>query len=234
ARRTRVLGPSHVDVALTMGHLAAALRQAGELEEARALLERSLALQRDAYGGDHPLVASTMANLAQVLSLRDDHAEAARHFREAIAVRERLDGRAAVPPALLEALALELERLGTASEAESLRREALAAISARAGADSPQAAGARFRLGGFLRRSGQPAEATAELRTALGLFETAAAPDAAWVRETRAELALAYADANAWADAATLHAQLEAEALPDADTLADVLDALGRRIRAAR
>ena len=50
-----------------MGHIALALQKRGELDEARALLERAVALGTEALGADHTDVAALRASLFAVV-----------------------------------------------------------------------------------------------------------------------------------------------------------------------
>jgi tetratricopeptide (TPR) repeat protein len=60
----------------------------GDLDGARALQERALAIREARLGTDHPLTATSLNNLANVLADQGDLAGARRLHERALAIRE--------------------------------------------------------------------------------------------------------------------------------------------------
>ena len=69
------------------------LRQAGKLDEAVAVAERVLELERRAGGEMTAGVAEALSRLAELHELRGDWGRALARRKEALAVRERVDGK---------------------------------------------------------------------------------------------------------------------------------------------
>ncbi|MDZ4831425.1 MAG: serine/threonine-protein kinase [Phycisphaerae bacterium] len=87
--RKEVLGTEHSDTALTMRHLAAALRSLDRRDEAESLYRESLAIHERLHAAGDPLadtamVASGFNGLASMLTSKGDHAEAARLFGKSL------------------------------------------------------------------------------------------------------------------------------------------------------
>jgi tetratricopeptide (TPR) repeat protein len=61
------LGEEHPSVATSRSNLALVLKDLGELEAARKLLEQALASDLKNLGEEHPSVAASRSNLALVL-----------------------------------------------------------------------------------------------------------------------------------------------------------------------
>jgi Tetratricopeptide repeat len=59
-------GPDHPHVATTLTNLGSVQYELGDLDDARATLQRALAIFQTAYGPDHPDVAKTLGNLCVV------------------------------------------------------------------------------------------------------------------------------------------------------------------------
>jgi tetratricopeptide (TPR) repeat protein len=81
-------GPDHPTVALALNNLAQILRDLRQLQAARPLQERALAISQAAYGPGHPDVALALKNLASIL-LDLGQLRAARPLQErALAITE--------------------------------------------------------------------------------------------------------------------------------------------------
>ena len=78
----------HPHVATRLNNLALILRGLGDLAGARALEERSLAIDEAAYGPDHPEVAIRLNNLARILQELGDPAGARPLQERALAITE--------------------------------------------------------------------------------------------------------------------------------------------------
>jgi hypothetical protein len=62
----RVLGPDHPDTARGLNNLASLLQDQGELDAARPLYERSLAIYERVLAPDHPDTQATRGTLRRV------------------------------------------------------------------------------------------------------------------------------------------------------------------------
>ena len=81
--KEQALGPDHPDLALSLNNLAALLKVQGDYTAllfkvrgydyaaARALYERALKIREKALGPDHPLVATSLNNLASCLESKE-------------------------------------------------------------------------------------------------------------------------------------------------------------------
>ena len=79
-------------IAVLTSSRGVALRRLGRYEEALGSYERALAMQEIAYGGDHPDLASTLNNLANVLVQLGDYSRARRAHERALAIRMQFLG----------------------------------------------------------------------------------------------------------------------------------------------
>ena len=109
------------------------LRQAGRFDEAVAVAERTLDLERRAGEGNQARVAEALSRLAELHELRGDWPGAVTRRREALAVRERMDGKdhwRTADARLALAFAMKVAGLGKAEQAKvegALRKEQEAA-----------------------------------------------------------------------------------------------------------
>ncbi len=106
--------------------LSSVYQNLGDLERARLLAERSLAVHTTAFGGSHPAVAKSENHLGRVLEQIGDYEAAQDHLRRALALRQELLGPedSLVAEATMN-LGLLLTYSGAYDEAESLLRRAL-------------------------------------------------------------------------------------------------------------
>lgn len=118
----------------------------GDVERARAELERSLQARPDQFASHY--------NLGNLDLERGAPDEAAAHYRKAIELRPD-------HVASLVNLSMAYARLGRSAEAEPPLRQAIAV--------EPQSGAAHFNLGLLLAERGREGEARAELRKAVGL-----------------------------------------------------------------
>ena len=150
------------------------LRQAGKFDEAVAVAERTLELERGAGTKTSAEVAEALSRLAELHELRGDWGRALARRKEALAARERVDGkdhwrtadarlmlafaekvaglgqadRAKVAGALRkEQEAAQLEEQGKFVEAERVALEALETYRALVGPESAEVARAWHRIG---------------------------------------------------------------------------------------
>jgi len=86
----RVRGPDYPDIGYDQNSLARILIPEGRFDEAQALLDAALADSRKRHGEKHVYTASALIGQALLLAGRGDHAGAAAHAREAVAMYEEL------------------------------------------------------------------------------------------------------------------------------------------------
>jgi serine/threonine protein kinase len=101
----------------------------GELDKARPLLESALALRRKLYGDDHPDVATTLDNLAEVAYRRGDMRTAVKLRSEELAIRRKIFGNSDVKTTdAVYALAGDLHASGRPRDGDSLFSEWVARV----------------------------------------------------------------------------------------------------------
>ena len=154
--RTR---PDDLEPRSRLNSLAALLRTTNRLAEAEPLYRRALAID-EAYGPDHPAVATALNNLAVLLQATNRLAEAEPLYRRALAI-----GRRATAPTIpkvataLNNLAELLRATNRLAEAEPLYRRALAIDEASYGPDHPDVAIRLNNLAVLLQATNRLAEA---------------------------------------------------------------------------
>ncbi|MCP4660578.1 MAG: serine/threonine protein kinase [bacterium] len=156
----------YASLATTMGHVYLDL---GSYEEARTLLEDSLAILRRLFDGrDHPELAVAINDLAAVFYVQAKYREAEELFREGLSMRVRLFGEAG--PEVVRTvnnLATVVTSRGDYEEAEMLYRRGLAIRQRLDPPDSEAVATSLFLLGTLLLDQGDYERAEPFLRQAL-------------------------------------------------------------------
>lgn len=155
------------------------LRAEGKLDQALESASRMVALDRDVFGRDHPLVAQTLTVLGDVCVQRGDFAGARQALAEAVSIERRHHEKALWRVKVLERLLARVDRLeklsedqrhrltaamrqahefqvlytaGKIAEATALAEQALTALGAVVGKEDPDYAAASFRLSSAYRR----------------------------------------------------------------------------------
>ncbi len=123
----RLFGRVHGDVARTLQNLAQVLAQAGDLNGAIAMMQDTLAMQRELRGTPpHPDVAEALNNLAVLQQEKGDYEASEKLLLEAISIKRRLYGHNHVEIAAgLNNLAFVLQDKGDLARAEASYLEAL-------------------------------------------------------------------------------------------------------------
>jgi tetratricopeptide (TPR) repeat protein len=124
--------------AALLGRLATVHQALGEFDEARALLEQSLAIRLEVLPADHPLVATSLNNLALAHYVAEDHVRAKELHERALAIREEVLGPA--HPDVAESLgnlAGVYQATGEYARASELFDRALAISEKALGAEHP-------------------------------------------------------------------------------------------------
>jgi len=189
ARRIRVQGDSHPDVAWTLGALGNRLQDKGNLAEAESLKSVAFRLTRVGQPPGSPVISRLLNNLATLNFRMERFDTAAKIQRDVLA--EWTASLGAEHPSTLTAkhnLGFMLTELGQYGEAERMIREALAGRR-RVRQHPHEDIGASLRsLGVLLLRTGRHGEAERTLREALAVHE--AATDSMHPRVAEASLAL--------------------------------------------
>lgn len=84
------LGENHAKTAMALDNVGSILRQMGDYAAAEPLIRAGLARRRVLFPEDHPEIVQSLNNLARLLLSRGATVEAADHYREGIAISERL------------------------------------------------------------------------------------------------------------------------------------------------
>ncbi len=116
-----------VIVGVLQANLATMFARRGDLAAAQELHERTLALRRNLYKGDHPNVEISLTQLGLVLAARDDLTAAESRFQEALAMQERMNlGKHTDVADALAGLGIILTKKGDWAAAEEKNQQALA------------------------------------------------------------------------------------------------------------
>jgi len=92
ATQEKVLGPTHLDVAVSLFTLAELYKLQRRYADAELAYKRTLTIQEKAIGSNHPNVALSLNNLAQMYAERGRLADAEPLFKRSLAIRERTLG----------------------------------------------------------------------------------------------------------------------------------------------
>ncbi len=169
-------------------------KELGLFDQAREMLEESVAVRRGCFGDDHLMVAESLHVLSAVyidLALFETARSTA---REALEIRRRHLGSEHLHIAgTLNNLAVIHKRLGDLTEARQDLERALTIYESQ-GASAAQRAQALDNLGLLLAESGQPALARPHLQRALALLEAEFGVDSGRLSGTLNNLALVAAE----------------------------------------
>src|SRR5215831_1119233 len=117
------------------------LSRAGKYDESRPMAERALELREKALGPEHPDVAQSLNNLANLYSLKGDNAKAEPLFQRALAIFEKALGPKHPEVAQsLHNLAIIYSLKGDYAKAEPLHQRALAIREKALGPEHPEVA----------------------------------------------------------------------------------------------
>jgi tetratricopeptide (TPR) repeat protein len=168
-QRAAELRPDDIIIMTNWGLSLVAL---GDYGSAEPLLQRALAKAEALFGMDHPLVATTMNNLASLLQARGEYAEAENFYKLALAIREKTLGPDSPDTATsLNNLASLLQAKGDFTQAEDYYKRALAIKEKILGPDSPDTATALNNLASLLQAKGDFAQAEDNYKRALTIRE---------------------------------------------------------------
>ena len=184
-------------------HVALVLHAKGAYAEAEQANRRAVAAYEEAFGEEHPNVATARNNLAAVLSARGNQQDARAELQRALEIRTAALGEDH-PDTLLTRnnLALIMMLDGRYQDAERELRDLLGRLEQVFGPSHPEVATSHNNLGLALHKLGKLQHAEAELRRGLELRRQRFGDDHASVAESKANLAEVLADGGAHEDAA--------------------------------
>ncbi len=171
ARRERLRGGDHLEVASTLVRLGALAHLSGK-GEAEPLFRRALGIREARLGPEHPDVADVLNKLGTALAAKGRLDEAEATLQRALALEEQLWGKddPRVAKVLHNLSGIALYRRRT-EDFERLLERALAIRERALAEDDPDLAGSREALALLRRRQGRPAEAAALLERLVATAE---------------------------------------------------------------
>ncbi len=171
-------GGESAGLADVLNKLGAALGAQGRLDEAEAVLQRSLLVHQRVYGSSDPRVAKVLHNLSGIALYRNDLEAAEVLIQRALEIRQaslREDDLELAGSR--EALAILRQRQGRTSEAADLLEDLAARTEGIYGAEHPQLARTLLNLGQARAELGEAEVAGQHFERALAICEKALAPD---------------------------------------------------------
>jgi tetratricopeptide (TPR) repeat protein len=216
------------------------LYNVGRYSDAEPLYKRALAVREQALGPDHPDVAVSLNNLAELYRAQGHYADAEPLHKRALAIREKALGPDHPGVAVsLNNLALLYQAQGRYADAERLHRRALTIREKALGPNHPDVAQSLNNVAFLYQAQGRYADAEPLYKRALAIWEKALGPDSPNVAVSLYNLAKLYDEQARYADAESLYKRalaIREKALgpdhPDVaaslNNLADVYRAQGR------
>jgi tetratricopeptide (TPR) repeat protein len=192
-------------------HLGQLLTAQGAVQEAVPALERALARRTELYGGDHPLVAATLDDLAAASSAAGDLDGARRRGEQALAIHTRAYGgdHPAVAASLSNLGAIYV-RAGRYDDALRAHRRALAIRERVLDADHPELAESLNRLGAVYTELRRRDEALRAYERAEAILARSGQTDAPMQAKLHYNIALILGVQGKRAEAAARHEQAAA------------------------
>ena len=214
----RVWG-GHSEVAILLAGDPLSLREASRLNdlslvhddmgddvEARALVERAVAIREKALGPNHPLVAGSIQNLAMVRRDQGDFVEAKALYERALAIKEETLGPEHPDVAMsINNLAHLLLDMGDRATAKALLERALALQEKALGPEHADVAIALGNLAMAHHFMDAHAEARALFERSLTIREKVLGPDHIYVAQSCNNLAAVLMETGAHAEAKALY-----------------------------
>ena len=162
ALRRQHLEPGDEWIAVACSNLALALRDLGTYAEARSLLWEARRILRLHHPGDNSKIAILLSNLAAVEKDLGHFEQAVAHYREALAMKQRLGVKRSSIAMAMKNLGSGLRADGRLTEAEEVLREALNVLARLEKPNRAFEAGTQHHLGSLHRERGEH-EAAARL-----------------------------------------------------------------------
>jgi tetratricopeptide (TPR) repeat protein/tRNA A-37 threonylcarbamoyl transferase component Bud32 len=185
-----VLDADDTRIAAMLVSLGVALRNSGQLPEARARLQAALGIVERKLGPMHPTVANTLYQLSSVHRRLGNYELAWDTALRALAAREAVFGPQGVAVGRsLNGLGILLMEQARYRDAEPYLRRAVSILAAGLGPDHPDVAGVTNNLANAVM-NWDPAEAQRLRRRALSIQERSLGPDHPEVANTESNLAV--------------------------------------------
>jgi tetratricopeptide (TPR) repeat protein len=169
--RTKAEGEASLSVAGALNDLACVLRERGEIAEARALCERSLAIRKKFLGENHPDVGQSLYNLARLAEEEGKLPTAEDLFRRAHAMRNALPTYHPARPLVLQGLGSFLIDRASYDEASLCLEDSFEDRRAILPDGHPDIARSIAELGRLAHVRGRLGEAEAFYRASLGRLD---------------------------------------------------------------
>ena len=186
--------------------VAAYLGDHGRYLEADPLFQRALSMREQVLGPDHPDVARTLHDLANLYRAQGKYLEADLLYRRALSIREQVLGPDhPLVAATLANLAILCWKRGQYEQAEALAQRALSTASQALGSEHPDVAYSLNILGAIFFEQGKYREANPLYQRALSLFERALGPTHHLVAMTLTNLAAIFERQNEYEQANPLY-----------------------------
>jgi len=172
AAHEREYGEFHASTAESLSYLGMMLLENGELEEARASLERALTIDEEAFGSEHPNTAADLMNLGSVHKDQGELSLAKPLFERALTINEEQRGPATyATAAALNNLGSLLKELGDFEGAMPLLSRSLRIREELFGPNHPKTATGLNNLGLLLKELADFEEASVLFERALRVRE---------------------------------------------------------------
>ena len=213
AEYEQVLGADHPDTLVARNSLATAYQEAGRLQEATLLFERTLADRGRVLGTDHPMTLTSRNNLAGAYREAGRLDEAIPLYEAALAGRERILG--SDDPETLATrsnLAMTYHQAGRQDQAIALLKRTVADSERVFGADHPRTLTLRNNLASAYLETGRLSEALVMFEAALADRERVLGDDHPETLASRINLAVAYQAAGQLGEAFALFERTLADA----------------------
>lgn len=177
AIREKLLGTSHLQVALALTDLGNILRRLGQYADARERLERALAIQQDTVGATHVAVAHALTSLGIVFKELGQYEQAQARYERALSILDNALGPGHLQTANLRRhLGNVLLDLGKFEEAQATHERSLATLEKALGAGHPDVSKALSSLGIALAGLGRYEDARLRFERALAIQEKTFGP----------------------------------------------------------
>jgi tetratricopeptide (TPR) repeat protein len=193
-------------LALYLNEWGSATYLAGDYKGAEPPLQQALALREKALGPDHPDVATSLNNLAELYRAQGRYSEAEPLYQRALAIYEAVLGAEHPNVAASFNNLAELYRAqGRYSEAEPLYQRALALWERVLGAEHPDVATSLNNLAELYRAQGRYSEAEPLYQRALAIYEAVLGTEHPNVAQSLNNLALLYHEQGRYSEAEPLY-----------------------------
>ncbi|MEO8548645.1 MAG: serine/threonine-protein kinase [Kofleriaceae bacterium] len=180
----QALGPKHLTLAAVLGNRGTALESAGRYDDARKVMDRSLAIRGEALGEEHIAVADIRYELGALLDTTGRPEEALEQFQRSLAIQLKV-----LPPdhsknaTVYISLGVVLTELGRADEALAYQLHAIEILDHDPAQHRGRMGPALMDLGNTYRKLSRLGEALAAYDRALAIETEVYGPDNAHVAD---------------------------------------------------